>query len=376
MHDNYEDRTYFAYFEPDEEHDGAVIPKVYGQPRWWRNGTRYPVWADDPVKIDAKGYVPVSLLRPSDFDKDITAWCKTALAGNAEAVLDLKDRINDLRKRVSEFNLPFLSLPIGTARDVALDVFIKMNTSAVPLSAFDIVVAQVEDATGRSLHELVGSLRAKAPQADAYGDASDFMLRVAAMRGDRPPTQASFLRLDFDRLVADWEKIVDGISFATDLLDQERIYDAERLPTDIVIPVLSALKDDVPPALDERGNVLTLLRRYIWRAFLTRRYESSAGTRSLQDLRGLRSAIKGNSDPKGIPIFDESEFPLPTIDEIKRARWPKTRDILARGISAISLREGALDLADGTPANRTALPHRDSRAAGLEANNDEISGPI
>ena len=361
LHDHYEDRTYFVKFEADEDHDGAIVPRVTSQSRWYRNGTKYPVWADEPVKVHQKGYLPVNLLRPGDIDKGITAWCRQALGDDpdADAVLDLKDRINDLRNRVNSYNLPFLSLPVGTPKDVALDVFIQMNTSAVELSAFDIVVAQVEEETGQSLHELVAALKAKAPTIDAYGSPPDLMLRSAAMREDRSPTQASFQRLDLKRLVSDWDKLAAGLNFAAEFLETEHVYDAERLPTDIVIPVLAAAFDVVPPALDARGNAEALLRRYLWRAFVTRRYESSAGSRSLQDLRGLRAVIAEGKQIDTIPIFDENEYPLPTIDEIKRARWPKTRDILSRGILGASLRQGALDLADGTPATRSTLPKRE-----------------
>jgi hypothetical protein len=58
-----------------------------------------------------------------------------------------------LRLRFAEFNLPYLALPMETAPEVALNVFVKMNTRAVELTAFDILVAQVEEAAGQSLHD-------------------------------------------------------------------------------------------------------------------------------------------------------------------------------------------------------------------------------
>ena len=60
----------------------------------------------------------------------------------------LVDRITELRTKVREFNLPYLALPATTSKEVALDVFVKMNTSSVQLSTYDIVVALVEGETG------------------------------------------------------------------------------------------------------------------------------------------------------------------------------------------------------------------------------------
>ena len=49
-------------------------------------------------------------------------------------------------------------------------MFIKMNTSSVKLSTYDIVVALVEDETGKSLHEHVDALAAAVPRASDYAD--------------------------------------------------------------------------------------------------------------------------------------------------------------------------------------------------------------
>lgn len=40
-------------------------------------------------------------------------------------------------------------------------------------------------------------------------------------------------------------------------------------------------------------------------------------------------------------------------------RWPKTRDILARGVLALSLREGGRDIADDTPVTRASVMKRE-----------------
>ena len=64
------------------------------------------------------------------------------------------------RNELANFNLPFLSLPSTTPKETAIEVFIKLNTTLVRLTPFDIVVAQLEEATGESLHDLISSLTA------------------------------------------------------------------------------------------------------------------------------------------------------------------------------------------------------------------------
>ena len=186
-----------------------------------------------------------------------------------------------------------------------------MNRSAVQLSAFDIIVAQVEEATGESLHSLVSSLQTRVPLIDSYGSAPELVLSTAALREDLPPTQASYQRLDLDRLVKEWDEIVGGIGFAVSFLDEEKIFDFERLPTIGVLYTLAAINDCIPKVLDASGNAKTILRKYLWRAFATSRYENNAAARSLQDARGLRAMLVEGKPESQVPILTKQNFRSP-----------------------------------------------------------------
>jgi hypothetical protein len=59
------------------------------------------------------------------------------------------------------------------------------------------------------------------------------------------------------------------------------------------------------------------------------------------------------------PIFDTEVTPLPDQRDLTTARWPKTRDILARGVLAASLRAGGHDIADDEPARAESIGKRE-----------------
>lgn len=84
LNDNYDERTYFVYFD---EQNGSKKPLVFGQPRWDRDGKRYPVWADDIGEIYRKGYIPLRLLRPMEIGKELAQWCKTAVGNNFDDLI-------------------------------------------------------------------------------------------------------------------------------------------------------------------------------------------------------------------------------------------------------------------------------------------------
>ncbi|UFW72669.1 DUF262 domain-containing protein [Bradyrhizobium sp. WU425] len=349
LQDLYDDHTYFVRWETDEE--GHRVPNVIGQARWMKNGVRYPLWVDSPLDLYSRGLIPLHLLRPTATGQEINQWCLAATEGDYQKGMTLAQDVNELRQRVATYNIPFLALPVTTPKDVALDVFIKLNTSAVKLTTFDIVVAQVEEATGESLHDIIQKVRATAPGVDRYIAPEDLLLSVAALREDRSPSQASYQKLDFSLLARQWNAIADGIAFMISVLEEEHVFDDARLPTVAVLPVLAALHSDMPKSGDAKGNARALVRAYLWRAFFTDRYTNAAATAALKDFRGLRSALRDGVDRTKIEIFNTTEFPLPTADELVRARWPKSKDILARGILAASLRAGAFDLADGVPVS-------------------------
>jgi hypothetical protein len=363
LHDTYPDRTYYVDLGKDdtqEQIEGEESPQIRSISRYWRNDRKYPLWADEPTELWEHGLIPVRLLRPGDnAQKELRQWANAAANGDNASTLEIMDVVTPLREQVAQFNLPYLALSVGTSKSTVIDVFVKLNTRMVKLTAFDIVVAEVEQVSGQSLHDLVRSLKGTAPSLEAYIDPSDLILTASALLQDLPPNRSGYLNLDFEQMIANWGFIITGVQETIRFLEQERIPDGERLPTTPILAPLVALWARAPETLDAKGNALTLLRRYVWRAFFTDRYEKAAASSALADFRGLRNILNGSGDERAVPILDENQYPIASIDELIQAGWPKKRDRLARAILAITLHGGARDLADGSEATRIHLPQRE-----------------
>ncbi len=271
----------------------------------------------------------------------------------------LDDLIYALRERIKHFNLPYLELPSTTKKHVALDVFIKLNTSSVKLTAYDIVVALVEDAAETSLHELVDSLVMKVPKAKDYTDLPDLVLDTVALLQDIIPSQAGYVNINYRQLVSEWDELVIYFAKMVELLEEEHIYDEKRLPSYTALPVLAALTKYLPTNADQLGNARHLLKKYLWRAFLTDRYEKATTTNSLTDFRKIRDYLLDKGEYKDIPIFNEHEYPAPVKEIIIDAAWAKNRTILGRGLLALQIKCGAYDIADNTPATKQSILSRE-----------------
>jgi len=231
---------------------------------------------------------------------------------------------------------------------------VKLNTTYVSLTAFDIIVAQLEAATGEPLHDLVSSLKFSVPRVEQYVDPRNLVLSVAALLQEKPPNQSGYLSLDLSKFMEDWTRIVRGARECLQFLEEEKVPDWDRLPTESVLAPLAALWADSPDSPDSKGNMRILLRKYLWRSFFTERYDRAVPTAVLQDYRALRRVIIGEIPESEVPCFDEQMYPLPNPEELLRSRWPRYKDRLARAILLLSIRGGATDIKDGSgisPAN-------------------------
>jgi len=355
LHNNYEDRTYFVRLSDDES-----PPRAGSERRYIRRDQRYPLWADDPAETWSRGLLPLDLLCPGHAgEQRADEWRAAASRGDARVELEIAGHISRCRTAVATFNIPLLSLPRSTDPETALDVFVQMNTSASPLSTYDIMVAQIEAATGTSLHVLVADLTAQVPSLSAYYPPSKLVLYVTSLMLDRPSSRAEQRGEKFARAVVEhFDDVMLGTKRAVEFLEEQGLFDEQRLPTDVVVPALAYLWTITPDGLDAEGRARSLMQRYLWRAFCTRRYESSTAQKVHADVRALSSLIRGTGTCEP-PIFDDGDHPLPEIEEIESARWPVKRDRLARAVLAIALRSGARDFADGRSVSRESLKTRE-----------------
>lgn len=370
MHNNYEWVTFFVHLpefdkslEGNEERDISIR----SQNRWIaNNGTRRPIWSDEPAKCLDRGLIPIDLLRPEDLSSEVDQWITEATASLEPAddepealkkykaytaVKDkLKAQISELRERVKHFNLPYLSLPAQTSKDVALQVFINMNTNSKPLSLYDIIVAEVESIAQRSLHDLEQELVESCPKAMRYGDVRNLILATSALLQEKLPNNRGMIEMNKQILLDNWGTLEVGLERMANLLESQGVVDEARLPTNAVLAVLAAAYEHVPEDGDFVAKAEELLRAYLWSAFFTDRYENSAASRAYADFKALKELLIRRDftevDWNQVPIFNREEHPLADQDSLISAGWPKNVGIERRGILAVSSYFGANDFAD------------------------------
>jgi len=379
FHNNYDWETYFVYIQQFDDYEWDVEREdmsVFYRGRYIKkNGGKYPLWCDDPAQCLKRGFIPTHLLKPEDIQNEIDEWINRATDDRRpkddfeklEKFLvfkkEISDKIKDLRSIVSNYNLPYLSLPSQTDKTVALNVFINMNTNSKPLSTYDIIVAEVESVMGQSLHDLLDILDEEAPNVGRYSELSDLILTTSALLQNALPNQRGAWDMDKRVMVENWDTMKRGLNRMAEFLEREGIYDRQRLPTNALLAVIAALYADIPEAGDKQGQDELLLKKYMWHSFFTDRYENSAATHAFADFIALRKIIRGESRNDGskyaiddVPIFKEHS--IVDTEELLTAEWPKRATIRGRAILAVACQLGAFDFSTGQRLDVANLEHR------------------
>ncbi|WP_417477291.1 GmrSD restriction endonuclease domain-containing protein [Maricaulis sp.] len=381
MHNNFEKETYFVHlpeFDGRTDLDGEVQIHCEGR-SLDKNGLRKPRWVEEPALCLERGLIPVSLLRPEDIGPELEAWLKAATHhrkpredeegayAKFEAFTAFQDRLKTqislLRERVKFFNLPYLSLPAVTEKAVALQVFINMNTNSKPLSVFDIIVAEVESAVGEPLHELEANLHETCPHASRYAELRDLILSTSALLQDKLPNNRGMMDMDKAVLFKNWSKLERGLERMATFLAGQGVFDKQRLPTSSVLAVIAACYEFIPDDGDFAAKAERLLRRYLWSAFFTSRYENSAASRAFNDFKAIKALLRDESfaeeNLETVPVLNRVDYPLSDADSLVAAGWPKAAGIEARGILAVGNYFGAFDFADDKKASFESLQKRE-----------------
>ena len=380
LHNNYEYTKFFLYFEDYDERadnkNGAFEARY--QNRWEnKSGKMMPLWADDPKECIKRGLIPMDLFKPGDNYTAIEEWVGQALEdmmpqaseGNDSFAKDYdlwskrKDEvrgvIRSIKETLSYFNLPFLALPSQTEKDIALQVFINMNTNSKPLSQYDIIRAEIEGVRDVSLDDYQNRLNEKYPEVKYYFELSFLILATSALMQGKLPNQRGMWDMSKEKMVDNWDSMALGLSKMANFMESQGVFDRARLPTNAVLAVIAALYTFAPKNPDSQGRLDVLLKKYLWSSFFTDRYENSAATHAIADFMALKKLIQSESigeySESDVPVLNRELYPLATTDELCRVGWPKRENIRGRGIMAIFSKLGAYDFADGSPLTRQQL---------------------
>lgn len=348
-----DDVSYFIQYEKDDD-KGYYIPLDY-VPKNGENGmvVDYPkkgkgsdIVNDVPSQMEEKIF-PVKLLNPNCDSNIIDKWLPN------EKYSEVKKMIMEIRETFKDTTLSYFMLTKEkTSRKDALNTYQTINTSSVKLTPYHLAISIMEDNTPRdaiSLYDMRDNLEDKVKTIDDLetDDLGELILKIFCLMGEksRMPSGSAYKTLDYNELIERKEDIIEGIKWAVERLGKScKIWHGTQLPSVVPLRVLPALHQHAPKDGVKKAEVNRIVKKYLWHAFLTSRYEKQANQNLKEDFDGLKNfmeSLKKNISVKkrkkienSIEIFNKTKYPCPTKGKIMARSWPQNnaKSTLSRGI--------------------------------------------
>lgn len=353
-------------------------------------------YLQDPGLASARNLIPLSLFNPKNADPrrgpkadPLSQWCGEVCNNQMTEGNELWWRISEqIRGILLGRKIWYAKLPTTMERRDAIEVFIKVNESSSVIKKFDIAVAEFDSLGGTQAslrQEIAGWAERNTHSERFFGPdeekmiprVGELILKIACLQEDMTPTDKNFTAPEVLRRLnarEHFQTILRGIEWTFEFLEEERIWKDKHLPSAVPLRVLPALFPEfraLADASDMEGAAKRHLRAYLWRAFVTDRYQRSANTRLQQDFLGLRGMLRQFKEiddlkatlSKRVPIFG-SLFSPPgekKLCDLDNPLAPPTRkDSLSRSLLVVSLQKGAKDFASGASVSSSNIGSREA----------------
>ena len=366
--------SYYVNVESFEEDDIAVCDIVF-----WSDRSATGRAMRDPRNAYAAKLVPVDILPDRLTAEDglgqIWQWCEKAVR-KANAARRLERSISSLRSDLLfQRELHYCELEADTEPSTAIDIFVQSNKSSVKVNEFDIAVALALEGGEENLRERISDFHQQSEVTSHYFNVGEddeeaviaplgeWVLFAACLsvRGVAPKKQRfeAVIKDVFDANDKDTgkrlESLLMNVEEALNTLGDHGVPTRDTLPVLPPLHVLAGLQEDLK-GVKKAGAIgirNRLISAYLWRSFLTDRYEAKANDRLFEDFKGLRECIRelreiGTFDTGLLPpVFNEEEYPLPDAAMLgslkKPIPWIKGTPRLGRAIAAITLHQAPTD---------------------------------
>ena len=344
------------------------------------------------ILLDGSGIEGNSTGQDPDEPGMIWHWCEEACKNGDSARRMLENAVKHRlqQKLLIERELHYCVLPAETEPQVAIDIFVETNKSSATIKRFDIVVALAQGKYGEDLRNRIVEFQSSAPVTTHYFSRDDekmipeigeWLLKVACLKvrspnyeNGLPPKEQNFSDALDNLFVGGATRGMQRLDDLQRDLEAALTFAAQHggttertLPSWPPVHVIAALQSDLravsKPAW--RGTANRMISAYLWRAFLTDRYEAQANNRLFADFVGLRKCLKqierSGSYTNLPPIFDDEEYPPPTAKDLAKSLQWINRGRLGPAVAAVAMRKTPMDWVTGEKLDENTVRDLEDR---------------
>lgn len=333
-----------------------------------------------PANAYGDNLIPVATLGAEACvgnERAIWDWCHEAL-GDPNAAKDLEVAIKKkLLRPFLERKLAYCELNSRTPSAVAIDIFVEANQSSYKVQPFDIVVAQAEKKHQQQFRTQVQTLRDRcahleyyfSPDKEAYVPGiGEWCLKVMCLLAENPVRRTGYEKA-FDLFVAadangNFGQLGEYLDGALEFAAVHGAATRKTLPSWPAIHVIAALQERLKGVSSVRARPARfLLKRYLWRSWLTDRYWQDANGRLFEDLPKIGGCLDLIAEGKPyaqsealVPVFTSA---LPSARDLSSLQWIG-RSRLGKAVAAAVASSGAREWFTGRALDHTRIRKLDT----------------
>lgn len=245
-------------------------------------------------------------------------------------------------KTFENYQFPVVTLKSDVSIDALCMIFETINRTGVKLSLFELMTAR--------FYKDGVNLRNKWTEAvetyplfaeERYGIDPYYILQAIAMKVS--PTHSckrqAILGLSFLELTENWDDVCEGLNEGLKILREEcKVLSRRWLATPSMLGPLAALMSiDKPVNVQQKGQRRVQVRRWLWCAIFSQRYQAAANTRAEKDVGEMVKWFRGGDVPSMISSFSINDVSL------RDASSPSSP--VYKGVICLALLNGARDFA-------------------------------
>lgn len=329
--------------------------------------------------------VPIDILYDGGVDETnqdepgpLWRWCETACQEQSDRSRRLERAVWKRLRELLLLNreLHYCVVPARTPAHVAIDIFVDTNQSSATIRRFDLVVAIAEQDYEEDLrrrisdwhdtHEVFHSYFS-ADESRYIPEIGEWALKVACLRAtsEKHPFGLPPRERHYDTALCwllngtDTEReerlrhLLEDLRETLDLVGRNGAATRRTLPAWPPLHVIAALWPDIraigKPTWSDTAR--RLVGAYLWRSFVTDRYEAQANDRLFEDrvrlaecLHDIKTSGRLRSLP---PAFDGAQHPIPAADAVMKETGWIGRGRRGLAIAAAVMRDSPLNWVTG-----------------------------
>jgi hypothetical protein len=197
-----------------------------------------------------------------------------------------------------DYRFPAVVLPGSLDIEAVANVFTKINTTGLRLSAFDLCVATLFP-KGVNLRELWAAARENDEVRALDQDGTNLLQTVALLAGQPPKKSALVKNITPGQINAHWKEAVGGLMRAGTALASVGAPDSSAVPYDAMVPALAAAlaRAGEPKGPAEREARRRRVARWLQQTAFQQRYNEGTDVKQAADYPAALSWFGGGPEP-------------------------------------------------------------------------------